>query len=269
MKPSGVVILGGASRQAVAQQLHRQLKATGRAACWTGAGAGGFGERVGPDVGHDGKAPPARPTSAKTTALAGKSSTEARAAPSQSISLDRSQAWTHVVDIPSGAGGREFVGVLSLASEQQAEVCVKLARHGSGPWEVDERTLALAPGKPQWIALRKRFVGDHKQIRLQVNVLDLKGPPVELTVEEALVIESPKSCARSEGGGAHLKAAQAAALGGHWATSLSVYLYCQLNPENAKLGIYRRGADMALQRLGVAGKESRGKMLDLLLETSA
>lgn len=87
--------------------------------------------------------------------------------------------------------GREYTGGIRLQANRAVDMRLTLARHGDKPYEGAYHNFHLTPGVTERIHLSRRFAGEHSELKIQIEIVNLEGcDAVEFTIDSIYVAES-------------------------------------------------------------------------------
>lgn len=168
--------------------------------------------------------------------------------------------WVATVNVCSQTKGASFVGGLRLQADRAMTVNVSLGRHGKTEYEGTTKRFTLAPGAAETIKLSKEFTREHRALKLQVEVLDLKtGGSALLTIDDLYIIESLASIRKRLGDvNITLHEANRRFRDGDLGTAMGMYL---LLGQQHPLKMYSDNALMAARKSGMATIRSTEDLL--------
>ncbi len=83
--------------------------------------------------------------------------------------------------------GQSFTGGLTIQSDCEMQVRVSLGRVGDSPYEGKHQTVLLSPAKPQQVTLKHVFSRPHSSLKVQLEVVSLKGEEAKVSITDVFV----------------------------------------------------------------------------------
>lgn len=151
--------------------------------------------------------------------------------------------------------GRNLVGGFRVIANRSVTILINLCRHGNDSYEGTSKRVTLKSGEPVIVEQRVAFKNRHKEIRLQITVVDLPdGDKVELTLDGIYLTESVESvvvrCAPDE---LTVQQADRAFREGKHSFALATYLYLAAETD---LPLYCENAIAAAKKIGIPDPEN-------------
>lgn len=171
----------------------------------------------------------------------------------------KQKLWLATMDSPGPTAGRSCVGSLRVMADRAMMLNVSLGRHGESEYEGTSKRIALAPGLPQIVKLKRQFKFDHSALKLQIEVLDLPGGgSATLTIDSWRISECLASVRERIGvDNLNLVTANRLFREGDFGSALAIYLaLSQQHP----LQMYRDNAVMAARRAGMTWVEDADQL---------
>jgi len=100
----------------------------------------------------------------------------------------KQKLWVAVFENVGPTAHREFGATITLASTAEMVIRVSIGRHGDSEYEGAVRSVRLAPGIAQSVSVRKEFARSHQALKIQLEVLQLRGgQTAELLIDSASI----------------------------------------------------------------------------------
>ena len=98
--------------------------------------------------------------------------------------------WIAEFNFPVHAG-QALVGGLTIESDRDMQVRVTLGRNGDSLYEGTPQTLLLSPATAQSVVLEHVFARQHASVKVQLEVMSLKGKEANLSISQVFANERP------------------------------------------------------------------------------
>lgn len=160
--------------------------------------------------------------------------------------------WIVAFDIFDSTLDRGYISGIRLMSNKKMTIRVTLGRQGNTEWEGSIQKVHLLPHIAQSVQVHHKFVKQHWEVKLQVEVLEVEdGNIADLTFDDIYVHESLDSLRqRLSENEINLSVANRRFREGDYETAMGIYLLLhQKHP--LPFDLYFQNAMMAAQKLGI------------------
>ena len=163
---------------------------------------------------------------------------------------DGDDFWLSVHRLSESSKDRNMLGTISVVSDKDVEIILSLGRHSGGEYEGASKHYSLQAGVPQKLFVRKKFLGDHRALKLQIQFLNGQSlGDATLNLSRPFVCEGARSIAGRVGRDVDdLEFVNEVFLSGNYVDAFPMYVHlCSIGG----LDFCRDSAFLCVQKLGV------------------